>query len=351
MLFDHSLDVILPSIASNITIGGNGSFIIPTGTTAARPTGITGAVRFNTDTNAIEYYDTAWQTISSYDYLTANYQPLSVDLTIISSLSSTGIVVRQTAGGAYNLRTITAGSSKLSVVNGNMVSGNAALDVVEANLTLNNIGGTLAINKGGTNLTSVGSANQLLGVNAAAAALEYKTLTAGTGISVTHGVGTVTVAASAQYRTLQMFYGSFTPATGTTTIPYDNTTPTSSEGTQVWSQAITPASNTNIVRITLSTTIGTSTGDVAVIVALFRGTTCVDARITSVGAAGVLGATASGSSPVAITLIDTPATTSATTYSLRVGISSAGTWVFGRGDTATLNNAAAGRYIVEELSS
>ncbi|MGD9729993.1 MAG: phage tail fiber protein, partial [Nitrospiraceae bacterium] len=46
---------------------------------------------------------------------------------------------------------------------------------------------------GGTGLTAIGTANQMLGVNNAANGLEYKTLTAGSGISVSHGAGTVTV--------------------------------------------------------------------------------------------------------------------------------------------------------------
>lgn len=50
--------------------------------------------------------------------------------------------------------------------------------------------------KGGTGLTSLGAANQILGVNSGATAMEYKTLTQGTGITITHGVGTVTISAS-----------------------------------------------------------------------------------------------------------------------------------------------------------
>jgi hypothetical protein len=42
-------------------------------------------------------------------------------------------------------------------------------------------------------LTTFGAANQILGANAAANDIEYKTVTAGTGISVTHGAGTVTI--------------------------------------------------------------------------------------------------------------------------------------------------------------
>lgn len=49
---------------------------------------------------------------------------------------------------------------------------------------------------GGTGLGSIGSAGQIPGVNAAGTGLEYKTITAGTGISVTPGAGTVTIAAT-----------------------------------------------------------------------------------------------------------------------------------------------------------
>jgi hypothetical protein len=52
----------------------------------------------------------------------------------------------------------------------------------------------VATSHGGTGLTAIGTANQVLGVNAGATGLEYKTIAAGTGISVTHGANTVTIA-------------------------------------------------------------------------------------------------------------------------------------------------------------
>lgn len=55
---------------------------------------------------------------------------------------------------------------------------------------------TIGTTKGGTGLTAIGTANQVLGVNSGATALEYKTLTAGSNVSITHGVGTVTIAAT-----------------------------------------------------------------------------------------------------------------------------------------------------------
>lgn len=45
-------------------------------------------------------------------------------------------------------------------------------------------------------LSSLGAANQIVGVNAGATAWEYKTLTAGANITITPGVGTVTIAST-----------------------------------------------------------------------------------------------------------------------------------------------------------
>jgi len=54
--------------------------------------------------------------------------------------------------------------------------------------------GTLGVTSGGTGLSSFGTADQFLSMNAGATAFEYKTISAGTGISVTPGVGVLTIA-------------------------------------------------------------------------------------------------------------------------------------------------------------
>lgn len=52
------------------------------------------------------------------------------------------------------------------------------------------------IGQGGTGLSEIGTSNQLLGVNSDASGLEYKTLTAGSNISIVNGVETITISAS-----------------------------------------------------------------------------------------------------------------------------------------------------------
>jgi len=56
--------------------------------------------------------------------------------------------------------------------------------------------GTLKSTNGGTGLSSVGSGNSLLGVVGAGTTLEYKTLSAGSGITISFSTGNISVAAT-----------------------------------------------------------------------------------------------------------------------------------------------------------
>jgi len=78
---------------------------------------------------------------------------------------------------AITVKNVTAASNKITL--GGTPTGASlqpfSIDINESNLSLNSIGGTLSINKGGTGLSSLGISNQLLKVNSDGTSLEYFT--------------------------------------------------------------------------------------------------------------------------------------------------------------------------------
>jgi hypothetical protein len=111
-------------------------------------------------------------------------------------------------------------------------------------------------------------------------------------------------------------------ATGTTIIPFDDTIPQITEGDQYLSASITPKRATSFLEITVSlqTTLVTASA-LAVIAALFR-----NSGVDALSATKVYsGATANSDLPVTIQHRVLAGNTSATTFTVRAGPSSAGT--------------------------
>lgn len=118
-------------------------------------------------------------------------------------------------------------------------------------------------------------------------------------------------------------------ATGTTTMPYDDTIPQITEGTEFMTQAITPKSTTNRLSIEATLLLSASTTD-HICVALFQ-----DATANALAANTAYQATATGAVNLKVTHDMVAGTTSATTFRVRAGTNAAG--------TTTFNGQSAGR--------
>ena len=119
-------------------------------------------------------------------------------------------------------------------------------------------------------------------------------------------------------------------ATGTTTVPLDDTIPQNTEGTEFMTLAITPTSATNKLKIDV-VFLGTFSVTAWLIVALFQDTT---AGALAVGAN--FQQTGTDANNVVFTHYMTAGTTSATTFKVRAGGQTAGTVTFNGQSTARL---------------
>jgi hypothetical protein len=140
---------------------------------------------------------------------------------------------------------------------------------------------------------------------------------AGNGIAFNDGGAngdlTISAAAGAVLQTLQATYATNTDLS--TTTPLDDTTPTNTEGTEVLSQAITLANAANKVRAEVKVWGAVNTASTAMIVALFRGSTCINVADHTF-------ANTNFPACVSFELLEAPGSTGPHTYSVRVGASS-----------------------------
>jgi hypothetical protein len=87
---------------------------------------------------------------------------LDPTLLALAGFNAGGLMV-QTAPDMFAGRTLVAGSAKVFILNGDGALGDPSIDVIESNLTLGNLAGTLPISKGGTGQTSGAAALTALG--------------------------------------------------------------------------------------------------------------------------------------------------------------------------------------------
>lgn len=113
-----------------------------------------------------------------------------------------------------------------------------------------------------------------------------------------------------------------TVATGITTLPYDNTIPQNTEGTEFMTLAITPSNASSTLEISVVFNFAISSAD-DISAALFR-----DATANAVAAAAIFAPTPNQPGQIIFTTVLPAAATVSTTFALRAGPNSAGTLTF-----------------------
>ena len=193
------------SLAPNTIIPGTGALTLPIGNTTQQPaTPVAGMIRYNELTSKYEGYDTSWFNFATETWADDTFQPLNTNLTALSNTSTVGLYV-VTGSGTSAVRAIISTGGTLSVTNGTGFAGDISLDISPTYIgqgsitTLGTVttgawnSSPIEVPYGGTGLTSLGSAYQVLGVNAAGNALEYQTVAAGTAIGITNATGLLTI--------------------------------------------------------------------------------------------------------------------------------------------------------------
>lgn len=212
----YTLATLTDGTAISITEGAGTITITNTGVTSLAGTAnqitasaATGAVTLSIPATFIAPGSVQVTTSLTVDTLTPNGALYAGTAGLVSSTAALtdGQILIGDTGSAPVAATITAGSG-VSVTNGagtitisanpagvvtTFSAGTTGFTPSSATSGAITLAGTLATANGGTGLATIGTANQVLGVDAAGTALEYKTITAGTGISVVHGANVVTI--------------------------------------------------------------------------------------------------------------------------------------------------------------
>lgn len=207
--------------------------------------------------------------------------------------ATNGIVVR-TALNTTTGRTITGTANQITITNGDGVSGNPTLSIANNAVLPGNASLTIPI---GTTAQRDTPTNGQIRFNTTLGYAEISD----NNVYVPLG------------KIVQCVTGSIAQTTGTTTLPFDGTLPTITEGFEIWTQSITPFYNNSIIFVLYSINVShdtiLTTRNITTV--LYNGTVAV---AYNVGAGGQ-------NTPVPLCVSDSfvSGTTSAITISARVG--------------------------------
>ena len=133
------------------------------------------------------------------------------------------------------------------------------------------------------------------------------------------------------------------PRSGTTLIPYDKTVPLVTEGSQIWSQTVTPASAASRFIIRFDGFISSGSGTRYVTAAIFANNTCI-------GVSTQLASVANAPFQLVACAVTAPESTAPVTYSIRMGNSSTAAWYIGQTVSGTFGGAGTANVTMTELA-
>lgn len=263
-----------------------------------------------------EQIDFTTATFTSVGTLQMSALPTGLDVAAYSNIAAA-----VSAANATNSATAAAASATSAATSASSASTTLANVLVKAN----NL----------SDLPNAATARTNLGLGTAATTASTAYATAAQGAKADSALQTLPVGTVVQVVNTQT--GAY--ATGTTTIPMDDTIPQNTEGDQYMSLAITPTSSTNKLRIDVVVMVANSSASaIWLIAALFQ-----DSTAGALAADAIYQGTANGGGVIKFTHYMTAGTTSATTFKVRAGGSGAGSTYF--------NGQSASRYLGGVMAS
>lgn len=258
---------------------------------------------------------------------------------IVYAQSSASIVQVTISKSTLRSTITSAGTNSAALVNTNVTNFNGWLSSADTNVqaaleTLDNVGLNVTpqyaplVAGAAYAISSVGPlTNGQLVIGSSGVSPVAATLTAGAGISVTNAAGAITIAASGNAVIQRINAKTATYFDCSTVIPLDDTGPQSAEGDEVITVTITPTNTNNILIVDFNMACTVTVGSVCV--ALFQ-----DAGATA-STATVIGSFSTETWMNGVLVHEqTAGTTSATTFKIRCGPSTATKHVYINGDSA-----------------
>jgi hypothetical protein len=198
------------SISSDPILPGTGSFTVPKGTTAQRPVGIDGMIRYNSEDQLFELYTTgSWKNISTGGIALINTGTgltggpittsgtISIDSTVVT-LTGTQTLTNKTISGANNTL---SNIGNASLTNSSVTIGTTSLSLGGTALTLGGLT-SVAVTQDPTSALQLATKQYVdavaegLHIHASCSAATTGTLASITGGSVTYNNGTAGVGAT-----------------------------------------------------------------------------------------------------------------------------------------------------------